>query len=239
MYSDGRAAALYDTLNPWGPSDDFYLARAMAAPSVLDVGCGTGTMLRRARTAGHAGRLVGVDPDAAALDIARRQRDIEWVEVPAAAMVWDREFALATMMSHAFQFLVTDDEVRASLASIHHALIDGGHFVFETRNPAVRAWEQWNPDNPADVVDPAGRPVRITYEVEAVDGDVVTVTETTSDPAGTALRADRASLRFLGEDALTRFLDKAGFVVETRHGGWAGEPLGPTSPEIVTVARKA
>jgi SAM-dependent methyltransferase len=50
MYSDAEAAALYEVLNPWGPSDDFYLSLAVASPSVLDVGCGTGTMLHCAHT---------------------------------------------------------------------------------------------------------------------------------------------------------------------------------------------
>jgi SAM-dependent methyltransferase len=57
---------------PWGPSDDFYLSFVMDAPSVLDVGCGTGRLLHRAREAGHTGRLCGVDPDVAALERARR-----------------------------------------------------------------------------------------------------------------------------------------------------------------------
>ena len=43
MYSDDDVAALYDRLNPWGPSDDFFLSYVLEAPSVLDVGCGTGT----------------------------------------------------------------------------------------------------------------------------------------------------------------------------------------------------
>jgi len=34
----------------------------MAAPSVLDVGCGTGAMLHEARQLGHVGRLCGLDP---------------------------------------------------------------------------------------------------------------------------------------------------------------------------------
>jgi SAM-dependent methyltransferase len=71
MYADADAAALYDLLNPWGPSDDFYLSYVMDAPSVLDVGCGTGTLLHRARECGHTGRLCGLDPDVAALDRAR------------------------------------------------------------------------------------------------------------------------------------------------------------------------
>lgn len=239
MYSDAEAASLYNVLNPWGTSDAFYLALAMASPSVLDVGCGTGTMLHRARSAGHTGRLVGVDPDRAALDVARQRGDIEWMEGTAASMTWDRDFDLAVMMSHAFQCFVTDDELRASLAAIRRALVDGGRFVFETRNPAARAWEEWHPGNPIDVVDPAGRAVRITYHVQSVDGAVVTLTETTSDRDGAVLREDRASLRFLDADALRRLLAEAGFVIDARYGGWFGETVEQTTKEIVTFARKA
>ena len=67
MYSDDDAAALYDLLNPWDASDDFSLSYVLAASSVLDVGCWTGRLLHRAREAGHGGRLVGLDPDPAAL----------------------------------------------------------------------------------------------------------------------------------------------------------------------------
>ena len=237
MYSDEQAAALYDLLNPWGPSDDFYLGLVMDANAVLDVGCGTGALLHRARRAGHAGRLCGVDPDRAMLGLARRRADIEWVVGTAASMAFDREFDLATMTGHAFQVLVGDDELRASLTAIRRALADGGRFAFETRNPLARAWASWNPENAVDVVDPSGRPVGISYEVQAVVGDVVTLTETTSDPDGAVLRVDRARLRFLDADTLAGFLADAGFEIEARYGGWLREPLVPASPEIITVAR--
>ena len=239
MYSDADAAALYNVLNPWGRSEAFFLSLVMAAPSILDVGCGTGTMLHRARDAGHDGRLTGVDPDRAALALARQRRDIEWVEGKAAAMTWEGEFALAVMMSHAFQFLVSDEEVQASLVAVRRALIDGCHFVFDTRNPAVREWDQWHPGNPIDVVDPRGRPVRISYEVVSVAGDVITVTETTSDPDGETLRVDRAPIRFLHPELLARMVEDAGFVIEARYGGWAHKPFAPDAPELVTVARRA
>jgi SAM-dependent methyltransferase len=238
-YSDAEAAGLYNVLNPWGPSDDFYLSLVMASPSVLDIGCGTGTMLHRARSAGHTGHLVGIDPDRAALDVARRRSDIEWIESTAASMTWDRDFDLAVMMGHGFQCFVSDDELRASLAAIRRALVDGGRFVFETRNPALREWEEWNPGNPIDVVDPAGRAVRVTYQVQSVDGDVVTVTETTSDPDGTVLRVDRARLRFLDAAALRRFLAETGFMIDAQYGGWFGEAVDQTVAEIVTFARRA
>jgi len=75
MYSDADAAVLYDLLNPWGPSDDFYLSFVMGAPSVLDIGCGTGMLLHRARKSGHFGRLCGLDPNIAALSRARGREE--------------------------------------------------------------------------------------------------------------------------------------------------------------------
>jgi ABC-type transporter Mla subunit MlaD len=98
-----------------------------------------------------------------------------------------------------------DEDVRESLAAISRALVDGGRFAFETRNPLARAWEEWNPENAMEVVDPSGRQLRIWHEVEAVDGNVVTFTETTADADETPLRVDRASLRFLDVDALRDF----------------------------------
>jgi len=237
MYSDDEAAALYDLLNPWGPSDDFYLVLAIEAASVLDVGCGTGTLLHRVRQAGHAGRLCGVDPDPAMLARARRHPGIEWVLGTAASMAWDAEFDLAVMTGHAFQCLVGDDELRASLAAIRRALVPGGRFAFETRNPLAREWETWHPANATVVVDPAGRPLRVSHRVESVAGDVVTLTETTSTPEGAPLRVDRASLRFLDVDRLRTFLAEAGFGIEAQYGGWSRQPLAPASPEIVTIAR--
>ena len=236
-YSDEEAAALYDLLNPWGPSDDFYLAMVMEARSVLDVGCGTGALLHQAREAGHSGRLCGVDPDDPSLNVARRRADIEWVYGTAASMTFAREFELALMTGHAFQVLVADEDLRDSLAAIGRALVDGGRFAFETRNPHARAWEQWNPKNAMDVVDPSGRKLRIWHEVDAIAEDVVTLTETTGDQDGTQLRVDRASLRFLDVDALGGFLADAGFMIEVQYGGWSREPLETASPELVTVAQ--
>jgi SAM-dependent methyltransferase len=236
-YSDDEAAALYDVLNPWGPSDAFYLALVMSATTVLDVGCGTGALLKRAREDGHRGRLCGVDPDEARLGVARRRTDTELVTGTAASLPWDSEFDLALMAGHAFQELVDDEELRASLAAIRRALVEGGRFAFETRNPLARAWESWNALT-MDVVDSSGRSVRISYEVESVAGDVVTLSEITSDLEGTRLRVDRASLRFLDVDTLTHYLADIGFEIEAQYGDWLREPFSAASPEIITVARR-
>jgi SAM-dependent methyltransferase len=237
-YSDEDAAALYDLLNRWGPGDQFYLDLVMDADTVLDVGCGTGAILKRARQSGHSGRLSGVDPDAAMLAVARRRSDIEWHHATAASLTRSAAFDLAIMSGHAFQCLISDDELRASLAAIRNALIDGGRFAFETRNPLVRAWEGWTDQLVFDVVDPADRHVRVSYELHEVSGDLVIFSEITSDGSGVELRRDRATLRFLDVAALNAFLTEAGFHIAEQFGDWSRAPLTSASPEIITIARR-
>lgn len=241
MFTDADAAALYDRLNPWDatryPSDAFFNRLVMDADAVLDVGCGTGQMLHQARDLGHRGRLVGLDPDPAALDRARRRTDVEWVAGVAADVSWEREFDLATMAGNAFQCLVSDAELAASLAAVRRALRDGGRFAFDTRNPRAREWEQWEPSDASEVVDGDGRTLRLSHHVESVVGDVVTLTETTSAHDGTVLRVDRASLRFLDLSRLGALLRDAGFEIEAQYGGPNQEPVTGESRSILTVAR--
>ncbi|MCX5560494.1 class I SAM-dependent methyltransferase [Streptomyces sp. NBC_00038] len=247
-FSDLSLAALYDALNPWGRSDDFYLDLVLSARSVLDVGCGTGRLLGRALEAGHEGRLCGLDPAAAMLVQARRRArtdaedsggaPVEWVLGDLAATHWEREFDLVVMTGHAFQVLLGDEELRGALAAIRQALSDDGRFVFETRNPAARAWERWTPEHVREVTDAHGDVVRVWHEVETPEaGDRVTFTETFDHPGWEQPRVSSSTLRFLGPDALDGFLTEAGFAVAERFGDWGRGPLTPTAPEIITVAR--
>jgi SAM-dependent methyltransferase len=241
VYSDAQAAALYEVLNPWDPAlaeVRFCTRQVLAADAVLDIGCGTGGLLHRARELGHRGRLVGLDPDPAMLDRARSRDDIDWIEARAADAAWEAEFDLVTMTGNAFQCLTTDGELRDSLAAIRAALRPGGRFVFGTRHPQAREWESWTPAHAFDVVDAAGRPLRMSYDVEAVADGIVTLTETTAERDGTILRADRADLRFLDVPALAAFLAGAGLVVEEQFGSWELDPVTPASSEIVTIARR-
>jgi SAM-dependent methyltransferase len=244
VYSDDDVAALYDLLNPWDPrrpDDGFYYPLVMAAASVLDVGCGTGAVLTLLRERGHRGRLIGLDPDRAALRRARRRTDVEWAEGVAADAPSGADVELATMTGHAFQNLLTDDDVLASLSAVRGALRPGGRFVFETRHPQARAWEGWTAANPADVtdlVDHTGRALRYWHDVDCVVGDIVTFHGTLAEPDGTVLRVLTERLRFLGADELDGFLARAGLEVEARYGDWDRGPVTGTSREIVTIARR-
>ena len=72
LFAEPDLAEWYDLFCPWNARDDFpfYLPFIMAAESVLDVGCGTGMLLHRARESGHTGRLCGLDPAPAMLNLA-------------------------------------------------------------------------------------------------------------------------------------------------------------------------
>ena len=240
LYADPSLAELYDAACAGREDFDFYLPLVLAAASVLDVGCGTGELLRRAREAGHAGRLCGVDPAAAMLDVARRGRgDVEWVEGDLASVAWSSPFELVVMTGHAFQVLVEDDEIRAALAAVGAVLADDGRFVFETRNPRVRAWEHWTRDHTVEFVAPDGTVVRKTSEVtHPVDGDVVRFSQTYAGARWDRPQVSRSTLRFLDEPALASVLGDAGLTIEAQFGDWAGRPLTDTSPEIITVTRR-
>ncbi|MDQ3656806.1 MAG: class I SAM-dependent methyltransferase [Chloroflexota bacterium] len=238
-YSDRDVARLYDVLNPWGASERFYLDLVMGAGAVLDVGCGTGSILKRARSEGHAGRLAGVDPDVAMLGVAREGADIAWHEGRASGMPWAGEFDLAIMSGNAFQCLITDEEIAASLAAIHRALVPGGTFAFDTRNPLAKAWLEWDQAMPMHVVDTRGRELAISYDVLDVTDGVVTLTENTSTRDGTPIRVDRGQLRFVDQEALDGFLREAGFVIAAQFGNWDRTPATPSSTFTVTLAHRA
>lgn len=229
-YDDPVLAGMYDEINTWRADNEFYVELMLAADSVLDVGCGTGVMLHAARDRGHTGRLCGLDPAKAMLDLARVRDDVEWVHGDLGTPRWHDEFELATMTGHAFQELVTDEQLRTTLANVHEAVT--GRFVFETRNPGARAWERWNPANAMTV-----GTTTITHHVLDVSDGVVTFTETTEDPAWTEPKVSHSSLRFLDRDTLADLLIEAGFVVEAQYGDWGRGPVTATSPELITIAR--
>ncbi|MGP4020831.1 class I SAM-dependent methyltransferase [Saccharopolyspora sp. 5N708] len=240
LFADPRLARLYDSLCAGRRDFDFYLPMVMSAGSVLDIGCGTGQLLHLARELGHAGRLCGLDPAAAMLEQARQRSDVEWILGDLSCAAWDREFDLVVMTGHAFQVFVEDEELRAALAAIRSTLTADGRFAFETRNPLVRDWERWTPDDVVEVTDDEGVVVRSWHEVEApLDEGVVRFTQTFASPGWDRPRTSRSTLRFLDRAALTSLLTSAGLAVEEQFGDWSRSPLTDTSPEIITIARRS
>jgi SAM-dependent methyltransferase len=238
LFADPQLAIWYDSFCPWEPRGDsgLYLPYVMKAGSVLDVGCGTGQLLHQARAAGHTGRLCGLDPADAMLDVARARSDIEWVHGDLSNATWDREFDLVVMSGHAFQVFVTDAELHTALTAILRALTATGRFAFETRNPSAREWEEWVPEN-AHEVSREETTVRMEQNVASVDGDLVRFSLTFTSPAWPEPEVSWSTLRFLDPSALETRLRAAAFVIDEQYGDWDAGPLTATSPEIITIAR--
>ena len=146
LFEEPRLAAVYDPLDPDRPDLDVYatLVDEFAARSVLDLGCGTGTLACLLARRGID--VVAADPAEASLDVARVKpgaEQVRWVHGDAAALP-RLQVDLATMTGNVAQVFVADEDWASTLAHVHAALRPGGRLVFETRDPARKAWLQWN-----------------------------------------------------------------------------------------------
>ncbi len=145
IFEHPRLVSIYDALDPDRSDLDAYLAltQELVAERVLDVGCGTGVLALLLADRGID--VTGVDPAAGSLQVARAKPGaarVRWLHGDATALppLW---VDLATMNGNAAQAVVDPQDWAATLTGVREALRPGGHFVFETRNPARRAWEEW------------------------------------------------------------------------------------------------
>jgi len=237
LFAAPRLAALYDPLDPDRRDLDAYLAMAeeFHATSVLDVGCGTGTFACALARRGKA--VVGVDPAAASLEVARRKlgaNAVHWVHGDATALP-QLQVDLATMTGNVAQVFVDDQDWDVTLASLHTALRPGGRLVFETRHPARQAWRTWTREDSYRQVDIPGVGVVETWaELTAVALPLVSFQTTFVFAADGAVVTSQSTLRFRERDEVVMSLAKAHFgVVDVRDA--------PDRPdlEMVFVAVKA
>jgi len=217
IFDDPRLAAVYDPLDPDRSDLDGYLAivEEFGARTVLDVGCGTGTLA--VQLAARGVRVVGVDPAGASLAVARGKPAadlVTWVHGTAAdlpALSAD----LAVMTANVAQVFLTDQEWAETLAAVHRRLRPGGRLVFETRDPERRAWERWNPEDSLVTVDiPGVGRVSSWEEVRRVELPLVTFDSHTVFHRPDADDEDLLStstLRFRRNDEVRASLLAAGF----------------------------
>ncbi|MER6141260.1 class I SAM-dependent methyltransferase [Streptomyces sparsogenes] len=171
-----RLAAIYDPLDPdrrdLAPYLD--LAEGLGARRVLDIGCGTGVFALLLADRGV--EVVGVDPAEASLDVARGKpgsERVRWICGDATALPPLR-VDLATMTANVAQQITDPHAWQGTLRGAYEALRPGGHLVFETRDPAKRAWEQWNREDSYRVTEiPGVGAVESWVEVTEVAGPLV------------------------------------------------------------------
>jgi SAM-dependent methyltransferase len=237
-YADTRLAALYDALNPPGDDTAFYLSLPGAPPrAILDMGCGTGLLACALAARGH--QVTGADPAAAMLAVARGRPggdQVRWIETDAAGLSVPDRFDLIVMTGHVFQLLLDDGDVRAALGALGRHLAPGGRLAFETRNPEVREWQYWSPEETRERIETAGGPADVHYDIRSVTGELVTYETCIQFPGGEQVTVPD-TLRFMDQAEVAGFLAEAGRTDVTWYGDWDRSPAGPDSPEIIAVAR--
>jgi ubiquinone/menaquinone biosynthesis C-methylase UbiE len=198
IFEEPRLAKLYDLLDSDRCDLDAYVALAeeFSAGSVLDIGCGTGTLacLLAARGLG----VVAVDPAAASLGVARRKPGaggVRWLHTDAAALP-ALQVDLATMTGNVAQVFTSDEEWAGALGAVQGALRPGGRLVFECRDPAGKAWLEWTRDQTyRRVVIPGTGPVETWTELTGTSGSLVSFRMTFAFGSDGAVLTSDSTLR--------------------------------------------
>ncbi|MFH9347599.1 class I SAM-dependent methyltransferase [Kitasatospora sp. NPDC017646] len=231
-----RLAALYDTLEAERGDLDAYLrlAAGLGARRVLDIGCGTGVFALL--LAGRGVQVVGVDPAAASIEVARAKPGAErvrWIHSDARSLPPLR-VDLVTMTANVAQAITGARAWRHTLRGARGALRPGGHLVFETRDPAARAWEGWTRERTHRVTRvPGAGAVESWVELTGVRWPWVTFRWTyVFGVDGQVLTSD-STLRFRGREEVEEDLAAEGLRLEEVRGA-----VDRPGKELVFLARR-
>ena len=219
-----RLAAIYDSLDPDRSDLDAYvrMAEEFRVRRVLDIGCGTGVF--GLLLADRGIEVVGIDPAQASIDVARAKpgsERVRWICGDAMALPALRvdlpalRVDLATMTANVAQAIVDPQTWQKTLQGACEVLLPGGHLVFETRDPARRAWEEWNRESSYSVTEIAGvGAVESWVQLIDVRWPLVTFRWTYVFAADGQVLTSDSTLRFRERQEVERDLVAHGFAVE-------------------------
>ena len=217
LFSEPRLAELYDPLEPDRRDLDAYTAMAgeFGALTVVDVGCGTGSLACLLARAGL--EVIAVDPAAASLAVARRKPGAErvrWLHGDATELP-PLQADLATMTGNVAQVFLTGQQWAATLRAVRDRLRPGGRFVFESRDPAKKAWLEWNRDQThRRAVIPGAGPVETWTDLTQVQGSLVSFRTTFVFESDGAVLTSDSTLRFRSRGELAGSLAAVGLTVD-------------------------
>lgn len=241
QFSDQRLAAAYDSLNALGQDGEFFykLMEKLSAKTIIDLGCGTGLLTSELAKRGH--KMIGIEPAAAMLDIARSKPyadKVQWIQGG-----YEKFKGLSAdavlMTSHVAQFFLDNNEWQAMLKASHEALTPGGHIVFDSRTPIFPPYQTWPTEkSPKRVEDPRAGSIDWWYKLLEIKYNRVRyqLFYRFLNSNETIISTDE--LIFRSQAELTKSLEDAGFKVETVYGNWDESLATPNNEEMIFVALK-
>jgi SAM-dependent methyltransferase len=229
-----------------GVDNDFYLARmAGAGGPVLEIGSGTGRLLREALRRGIDAWGIDLSPEM--VERCRAQLPPEARErvsvADAVSMRLGRRFALVVAPFRVLSHVPEIEDQRRLLDAVHEHLVPGGAFVFDLYVPNLKLLlegmsencdfdGEWAPgrrlrrftsSTPADLSRQTNR-VRMRFVWDEADGEH---------------RGDwEFEMRFFFRFEIEHLVARSRLRLEAFHGDFAGGPLTAESREYVVVCRR-
>ncbi|MDQ3043626.1 MAG: class I SAM-dependent methyltransferase [Chloroflexota bacterium] len=247
--------------DPYAPIVDYYdmehdgftddlelflnLAHATGDP-VLELGCGTGRIMRPLLAAGY--RVTGLDSSSRMLERARlRLFDSEGAlfhlgSMTQAHRVPGGPFGFVIIALNGLLHLSSQDEQRATLASARRALDPRGQLVVDVMNPSPRTLGTFDRSfqHGGTWLERSGD--RVDKFIVQAEGDTSQTISTElwydrTDTAGAVTRiATSYTLRYVHAAELALLLELAGFVDIQFYGGYNLEPFDTHADRLIVTA---
>ena len=139
---------------------------------------------------------------------------VDWVHGVAADLP-PLQADLATMTGNVAQAIADPLDWDTTLSAVRGALRPGGRLVFETRDPARRAWEGWTRESTYRVLDiPEVGRVQEWNEVAEVDLPLVTFIGTCVFESDGAVLTSTSTLAFRERDVVEADLRAHGYAID-------------------------
>jgi len=233
-------------------TDDLWLYAGMAerwGSPILEIGCGTGRVLRALAQAGH--QVTGLDCSPSMLEAARESLAQAGLGQRARLVSADmRDFSLEGRFAWAFcamnslMHATTLEDQLAALEAVRRHLRPSGHLVLDLTNPdpgwllepqekIVRVGVLEDPETGRTVVrqvlqrsDPLRQVLHLVYIYDEIG------------PEGTVRRVlHPLRLRYLFPFEARLLVERAGFEVEAVYGSYEMEPFGGIDERMIFVCR--
>ncbi|WP_025783287.1 class I SAM-dependent methyltransferase [Sporosarcina sp. D27] len=216
---------VYDQINVWGKDDEFFLGllNKINAKKIADLGCGTGRLTTHFAKAGY--RITAIDPNEEAIEYAKSKEYpdvVTWI-VGDSTNLQTNAFDAVIMTANVAQVFLTKDSWKNVISDAHRALKSGGHFIFDTRNPLAKVWEQWAKDETPDVATDqlSGEQLEIWTEYEGFVEDVFTFYETVKNARTDEIVIhEKRQLKFRTQEEIYESLHQVGFSKIRTYGDW-------------------